>query len=165
MRDRLLAVAMLLAVLGVAAGVMKSSERPAYAQGAFGQTEGPPTVMLPSGVQPTSTDGSWALDATCGSYSSYTTHYRPKDSDPWKPIIYIWGLPKRNGAVDPTGIGIYYWDEIGGWIQVPVSSVWGIQTVVQHQYEQWTGYYIATRWYLLHPKWNDDWRWRVYICR
>lgn len=98
-----------------------------------------------------------ASAATCTSRPRFTTWYNNK------PTLYIWGVP-GNGN-DSTGIGIYYLDELGGWSQVSVSSAWGIQMVPQDRKDQWTGYYIASRWYLVHPSWDDDSRWYVQICR
>ncbi len=81
------------------------------------------------------------------SYPRFTSWYNNK------PILYIWGIP--NSGTDSTGIGIYYYDEIGGWIQVSVSSEWGIQMIPQDRQDQWTGYYIAKRWYLKKKKWDE----------
>lgn len=97
---------------------------------------------------------------TCRQYASYTDYYNNK------PTLYIYGVP--NYGTDSRGIGIYYYNEQNRWEQVPTSSEWGIQMIPQVRSGEWTGYYIATRWLWwvnYHPKWNDDWRWYVQMCR
>jgi hypothetical protein len=104
-----------------------------------------------------------ASAATCRTLGAYTDYYySPQHFPPNQPSLYIW-----NGAVrpDPGRLTVLYYGSLG-WEVVPTPSNDGVRTDAPQAENRngWYIYFIATRWYLTHPLWNDDGRWRVVTC-
>jgi hypothetical protein len=107
---------------------------------------------------PLSLEHSVVAKAWCGRLSSYTTWYYSSVEKIWKPILYVW---KGKGKGNPYAVSVYFDGKT-----VPNDGS-GVQTFTGPQVDPgdgWVGYFIAKRFYLTHPKWDDDWRWEVRGC-
>ena len=105
-----------------------------------------------------SSEASTVLKAWCGRLSSYTTWYYSTVERAWKPILYVW---KGKGKGNPYAVSVYYNDRYVS------NGPDGVQTYSGPQVDPgngWVGYFIAKRFYLFNPGWDDDWRWEVRGC-
>jgi hypothetical protein len=105
-----------------------------------------------------------AKAASCRQVGAYTD-YSPKNIHNAQPSLFIW-----NGSVRPewTKLTISYNNGLF-WERVPSgkdNGDFGVRTDAPwlENSSGWYGYFIATRWYSVHPGWNDDWRWYVQYC-
>lgn len=103
-------------------------------------------------VQAAPTASAW-----CGKMSSYTTSYWSDVEKIWKPILYVW---KGNGKGNPYAVSMYF---DGKYVPDADNAIRVGSPQVDNN-DGWVGYFIAKRWYLTHPKWDDDARWEVRGC-
>ena len=105
--------------------------------------------------QPAPSSAAW-----CGRLSSYTTSYWSTVERIWKPILYVW---KGQGRGNPYAMSVWYNGLLGGYVPNADDGIRMSSPQVDNG-SGWVGYFIAKRWYLIHPSWDDDWRWEVRAC-
>jgi hypothetical protein len=87
----------------------------------------------------------------CGKLSSYTTWWKSK------PILYVW---KGKGRGNPYAVSVYF---DGKYVANADNGIRVDSPQVDNN-NGWVGYFLSTRWYLTHSKWDDDRRWEVRAC-
>lgn len=92
--------------------------------------------------------------ASCTQMGEYTSWYYI--SGQWKRVLWVW---IGNGGAPPDNrMEIRY----NGRIVTNTDD--GVRQVHQVISNGWAGYFISTRFSLLNPNWDDDWRWDARRC-
>ena len=97
----------------------------------------------------------------CYWHPVYTDYYNGK------PTLFVYNGKDPFNPPQASSFYIRYQHASNLW-EVVSNDNWGVNVSAPQTPHSgangWHYYYIATRWYSLHPHWNDDWKWSVWAC-